>query len=301
MHIVITGGTGLLGRALISLMQPQGHTFTVFTRDPDAQRSAMPAVQLAPWTPTQPNALARHLRGADAVVNLMGENIAAKRWDDARKQALYESRVHGSRALAAAIRLAQPRPGVLLQASAVGYYGDRGDEFLDENTPPGDDFLARLCVDWENSTATVETLGVRRAILRTGVVLSKDGGALPRLLLPIRFGLGGPLGSGKQWMPWIHIADHAAATAFLLMNANASGPFNLTAPEPVTNAEMVHAIARRLRRPAFLRAPEFALRFALGEMSAMLLASQRVLPKRLLAAGYEFQFPTLESALDDLL
>ena len=301
MHIVITGGTGLLGQALIARLVPDGHTFTVFTRTPDDRRGLPPQARLAAWTPTEPNALARYLREADAVVNLMGENIAAKRWSKARKQALHASRVENSRALAAALRLAQPRPKVLLQASAVGYYGHRGDQYIDEHTPPGDDFLAHLAVEWENSTASVEALGVRRVILRTGVVLSTQGGALPRLLLPIRLGVGGPLGSGKQWMPWIHIADHVEAMAFLIRNTKAEGAFNLTAPQPATNAELVRAIARRLHRPAFLPVPAPALRLLLGEMSTVLLASQRALPNRLLQAGYTFRFPTLESALDDLL
>lgn len=301
MHIVITGGTGLLGKALIERLAPEGHTFTVFTRTPDDRRGLPPQAHMAAWTPNKPNALARHLREADAVVNLMGENIAAKRWSKARKQALRASRVENSLTLASALRLAQPRPKVLLQASAVGYYGDRGDEYIAEHTPPGDDFLARLAVEWENSTASVEALGVRRVILRTGVVLSTQGGALPRLLLPIRLGVGGPLGSGRQWMPWIHIADHVEAMIFLIHNTKAEGPFNLTAPQPATNAELVRAIAQRLHRPAFLPVPVPALRLLFGEMSTVLLASQRVLPNRLLQAGYTFRFPTLASALDDLL
>ncbi len=301
MHIVITGGTGLLGKALIERLAPEGHTFTVFTRTPNDRRGLPPQVHMAAWTPNEPNALARHLREADAVVNLMGENIAAKRWTKTRKNALRASRVENSLALASALRLAQPRPKVLLQASAVGYYGDRGDAYIDEHTPPGDDFLARLAVAWENSTASVEALGMRRVILRTGVVLSTQGGALPRLLLPIRLGVGGPLGSGKQWMPWIHVADHVEAMIFLIRNAKAEGPFNLTAPQPATNAELVRAIARRLHRPAFLPMPAAALRLLLGEMSTVLLTSQRALPNHLLQAGYTFRFPTLESALDDLL
>ncbi len=302
MHIVIAGGTGLLGRALIAALRPQGHTFTVLTRRPQARLGGvLEQVQRAAWTPSDPNALARHIRTADAVVNLMGENIAAGRWTSARKRALTTSRVETGRVLAAAIRLAQPRPKVLLQASAVGYYGDRGEALVDENTPAGDDFLARLCVEWEASTASVETMGVRRVVLRTGVVLSPEGGALPRLLLPLRLGVGGPLGSGRQWMPWIHIADHAGAMAFLMMHENAAGVFNLVAPTPVTNADLTRALARRLRRPAFFRVPAFALRLLLGEMSMVLLASQRVLPNRLLDAGYAFRFPLLDVALDDLL
>ncbi len=302
MHIVLTGGTGLIGRALVTHLTAQGHTLTVFTRFPDRQPAGFPPhIPRVAWTPQDPNALARVLRQADAVINLMGENIAAARWTSARKQALYASRVENGRALAAALRLAQPRPKILLQASAVGYYGHRGDALLDETSPPGDDFLARLCVDWEASTSSVEGLGIRRAILRTGVVLSREGGALPKMLRPIRWGVGGPLGSGKQWMPWIHIHDEVAAIAFLLTHEQAQGPFNLTAPQPVTNAELTRALAQRLHRPAFLPIPSWALRLLFGEMSQVLLASQRALPHRLLELGFNFRYPTLQAALDDLL
>ncbi len=302
MHIVVFGGTGLLGRALVEALHPQGHTLTVVTRRPEARLGGvLERVQRVAWMPSDPNALARHVRTADVVVNLMGENIASGRWTPARKRALTASRVETGRVLAAAIRLAQPRPKVLLQASAVGYYGDRGDALLDESAPPGDDFLARLCVAWEASTAAVEGLGVRRVVLRTGVVLSREGGALPRLLLPLRWGVGGPLGDGRQWMPWIHIADHVGAMIFLMTHERAEGVFNLVAPTPVTNAELTRALAQRLHRPAFFRVPAFALRLLFGEMSMVLLASQRVLPNRLLDAGYAFQYPLLDAALDNLL
>ncbi len=302
MHIVLTGGTGLIGRAFIAYLAPQGHTFTVFTRHPEKRPIGLPPdVQRVKWTPQDPNALARVLRQADAVVNLMGENIAAERWNTARKNALYASRVENGRALASALRLAQPRPDVLLQASAVGYYGDRGDDLLDEDAPPGNDFLAQLCVDWEASTSSVESLGMRRVILRTGIVLSREGGALLSMMRPIQWGLGGPLGTGNQWMPWIHIHDQAAAMSFLLIHEEAHGPFNLTAPQPVTNRELTRAIARRLHRPAFLRMGVWALRLAFGEMSQVLLASQRALPQRLLELGFQFHFPTLDAALDNLL
>ena len=301
MHVVIAGGTGLIGRALAAACLARGDTVSVLTRRPDAPvKGALRRAAKVLWTPNDPNALARHLRTADVVVNLIGENLAVGRWTAARKRALYASRVESGRALTAAIRLAQPRPKVLLQASAVGYYGDRGDALVGEDTPPGDDFLARLCVDWEASTAPVEALGVRRVVLRTGVVLTREGGALPRLLLPVRLGVGGPLGSGRQWMPWIHMEDEVGAMLFLMAHDEATGPFNLTAPQPVTNAQLVRALAQRLHRPAFLPVPAFALRLLLGEMSTVLLASQRVLPNRLLSLGYAFRYPTLDAALDAL-
>ncbi len=301
MYVIVMGGTGMLGRALTDALLMQQHTVSIFTREPERRRGLPPTVRLLQWTPQSPGAIAKHLREADVVVNLMGENIAAGRWTPARKRALVASRVETGRVLASAIRLAQPRPKVLLQASAVGYYGDRGDELVGESTPPGDDFLARLCVAWEASTATVEGLGVRRVVLRTGVVLSREGGALPRLLLPLRWGVGGPLGSGRQWVPWIHVADHVGAMIFLMTHERAEGAFNLVAPTPVTNAELTHALAQRLRRPAFFRAPAFALRLLFGEMSTVLLSSQRVLPNRLLDAGYAFRYPLLDAALDNLL
>ncbi len=301
MHIAITGASGLIGRALIGILREEGHTITAFSRKPDIHKAQFPQVRWVRWNPNDTVGMARVLKEADAVVNLMGENIASSRWTEKRKKALYESRVANGKALASALRAAEPRPAVLIQASAVGYYGARGDEPVDENTPPGDDFLARLCVDWEASTALVEELGMRRAIIRTGIVLSTQGGALPRLMLPIKLGVGGPLGNGKQWMPWIHITDEVKAIAFLIANENASGPFNLTAPKPVTNAEFTKTLARKLHRPAFMKVPGAALKILLGEMAEMLLTGQRALPSRLLELGYKFSYPNLEDALDNLL
>ena len=301
MHIAITGASGLIGRALIGLLEKEGHAITAFSRRPEIHKAQFPQARWVLWNPNDTVGMARVLKEADAVVNLMGENIASGRWTKKRKKALYESRVANGKALASALRAAEPRPAVLIQASAVGYYGAHGDEPVDENTPPGNDFLARLCVDWEASTALVEKLGTRRAIIRTGIVLSTQGGALPRLMLPIKLGVGGPLGSGKQWMPWIHIADEVKAIAFLIANENASGPFNLTAPQPVTNAEFTKTLARKLHRPAFMKVPGAALKMLLGEMAEMLLTGQRALPSRLLELGYKFSYPTLETALDDLL
>jgi uncharacterized protein (TIGR01777 family) len=236
-----------------------------------------------------------------AVVHLAGENIAAGRWTDARKRRIRESRVKSSRAVAEAIEEAADKPRVLLQGSAVGYYGPRGDEVVSEEEPPGEDFLARVCVEWEASTAGVESLGVRRAVLRTGVVLSTEGGALPKMLLPFRLFAGGPVGSGRQCFPWIHIADEVGAIRFLLENDRASGPFNLTAPEPITNRQFSRVLGEVLHRPSLLPAPAFALRLALGEMADMLLNGQRAVPSQLQELGYTFRFPEAEAALRDLL
>lgn len=304
MKIAITGGTGLIGRALAESLLPEGHTVVIFTRRPDLPDRLPPGAQPALWGPTDPDRLAEALRGADAVVNLVGESLAAGRWTPQRKERILRSRVEAGEALSRAIATLPEgeRPRVLLQASAVGYYGPREDDApVDETAPPGNDFLAQVCQEWEASSAPVEGLGVRRVALRTGVVLSPRSGALPLMALPVRLFVGGPLGSGRQWIPWIHLADEVGAIRFLMEREDAHGPFNLCAPEPVTNAEMMRALGRVLRRPVWLPVPAFALRLALGEMSATVLTGQRVVPQRLLELGYTFRFPSLLPALEDLL
>ncbi len=199
------------------------------------------------------------------------------------------------------MRDAARKPAVVVQSSAIGYYGPHADEPLTEDAPPGDDFLARLCVAWEAAAAPLDELGVRRVTLRTGVVLSTAGGAFPRLLLPFRLFAGGPMGNGRQWMSWIHLADEVAAIRFLLAREDAAGPFNLTAPEPLTNAQFSRLLGRIMRRPAFLPVPAFAMRLALGEAATIVLDGQRVLPRRLQELGFAFRFPTAEAALRDLL
>lgn len=302
MRVIITGGTGLIGRALTADLLKDGHEVIVLSRRPDAYRDRMPAgVRLERWDGHTPQGWEHLVEGTDAIVNLAGENIAAGRWTAARKRRIRESRVHAGEAVTAAVLAAREKPRVLVQASAVGYYGPRGDEEVDEDTPPGDDFLARVGVEWEASTAPVEEQGVRRVIIRTGIVLTPEGGALARMLLPFRLGLGGPFGSGRQWFPWIHIADEVAAIRFLMENEGTRGPYNLTAPNPVRQREFARALGRVMRRPAFLPVPAPALRLLFGEMADALLTGQRAVPRRLSAAGYVFQFPELEPALRDLL
>ena len=241
------------------------------------------------------------LDGAGAVVNLAGENLSSGAWTGERKRRIVRSRVDAGRAVVEAVKQAENRPRVLIQSSAVGYDGPRGDELITEETSSGKDFLASVCVDWEDSTKPVEDLGIRRALIRTGVVLSTEGGALPKLLLPARLFVGGPLGSGRQWFPWIHIADEVAAIRFLISNDNAHGAFNLTAPNPVTNAKFSLALGRVLGRPALFRTPAFALRVLFGEMATVVLDGQRALPRRLLELGFQFRFPEVRPALHDLL
>jgi uncharacterized protein (TIGR01777 family) len=301
MRIVITGGTGLIGSALAGDLGGAGHEVVVLTRDPDKAPPLGPNARAAQWDGGTPAGWASLLDGDTAIVHLAGESIAAGRWSEARKRRIRESRIESGKAVIAAIRQAAEKPRVLLQGSAVGYYGPCGDEVVTESHPAGDDFLARVCVEWEGSTAEAETLGVRRAVLRTGVVLSAAGGALPRMALPFRLMAGGPLGGGRQWFPWIHVADEVGAIRFLLERQDARGPFNLTAPRPLTNRDFSRALGRALKRPSFAPAPAFALRLLLGEMAEALLTGQRAVPHRLLELGYEFRYPEAPGALHDLL
>ncbi len=301
MKVIVSGGSGLIGRALVAGLAADGHQATVLSRNPDRLRDLPAGVTAAGWDARSAEALTPLVAGADAVVHLAGEGIADGRWSDERKRRIRDSRVDSSAAVAAAIAAAEPRPAALLQASAVGYYGARGDEELTEESSSGGDFLAEICREWEAASAAVEEHGVRRAVLRTGVVLSREGGALPKMLLPFRLFAGGPAGSGRQYMPWIHLADEVGAIRFLLETPEAAGPFNLTAPAPVTNRQFSTVLGRVLGRPSFMPAPAFALKLALGEMSKIVLEGQRALPRRLEEAGFPFRFPDLETALRDLL
>lgn len=301
MRIVITGGSGLIGRGVAREMAGAGHEVVVLSRHP-AKVTGLPAgARAAAWDGVSGAGWSGLLSAETAVVHLAGESIAQGRWTEERKRRIRESRVRSGEAVMAAIGEAREKPRALLQGSAVGYYGPCGDEVVAEDHPPGNDFLASVCKDWEASTAGAEALGVRRAVLRTGVVLAARGGALPKMTLPIKMMVGGPLGSGRQWLPWIHLADEAGAIRFLAENEAARGPFNLAAPNPATNRGFTQAAARVLRRPAFLPAPGFALHLALGEMADMILEGQRAVPRRLQELGYAFRFPELEPALRDLL
>lgn len=301
MRILITGGSGLIGRALCQALIAEDHQVIVLSRQPGRVSHMPQGVQVVQWDAQSGAGWSSFLEGADAVINLAGESIAAGRWTAERKARIRRSRIQAGQAVVDALRQVQKRPQVLLQASAVGYYGPRGDEIVTEDTPPGRDFLAQVCVDWEQSTAPAEELGVRRVILRTGIVLSNDGGAFPRIVLPFRFFAGGPLGSGRQWWPWIHMDDQVGAIRFLLTHPDARGPFNLSAPEPVTNREFARQLGQVMGRPALLPTPAFALKLALGEMSTILLDGQRAVPHRLQEAGYQFRFPTLQPALAQLV
>ncbi len=299
-RILIAGGTGFLGRPLAATLARNGYEVVVLTRDP-ATAKPIAGGRLAAWDGSTAEGWGALADGAYAIVNLAGDNIGEGRWTQAKKQRVIASRLHAGAAIVAAVSAARRKPAVLLQASAVGYYGDRADEELADDAPAGSGFLAETCVAWEASTAAVEAQGVRRAVARTGVVLDMAGGALPKIALPYRLGAGGPMGTGRQWMPWIHLHDEIAALAFLLETATARGAFNVCAPHPLRNAELGQEIGRVLHRPSLLPAPTFALRLALGEMSALVLQSQRCIPAKLLALGFTFRFPEAAAALRDAL
>lgn len=299
MKIVLAGATGFLGRPLARALAADGHELVGLTRRPRANADVrevawQPDGTAGPW--------ATEIDGADVVVNLAGESIAGGRWTAARKQALRDSRLRSAGSLVAAIASATRAPSLLLSSSAVGYYGPHGDELVDETTPPGDDFLARLSVEWEHAAQAAAAHGTRVVLLRTGLVLEKDGGALAAMLTPFRLGVGGPLGTGHQYWPWIHRHDWIDLVRFLIVRPDAEGAINATAPEPVTNEVFSKTLARVLGRPCLFRAPGFALRLAMGEMAdALLLEGQRVMPRRALELGYRFQYTQLEPSLAAIL
>ena len=297
MRILITGGTGLIGRHLCKDLLAEGHQLTVLSRHPETVAvkcgaTVQAMASLSEWLPD---------RTFDAVINLAGEPIVDVYWSERRKQLLRDSRIALTRKLVQCVAASKLKPAVLLSGSAVGYYGDSGDTELHETASAGNDFAAQLCVDWEAEALLAENHGVRVCLLRTGLVLSKNGGLLERMLLPFKLGLGARLGSGRQWMSWIHIADYVASVLRLLNDGQARGPFNMTAPQPVTNAEFTRALAESLHRRAFLFAPEPALRLVMGERAALLVEGQRVFPAKLVAGGGVFKYPDLAGALDDLL
>lgn len=301
MRTIITGGTGLIGRALAANLIADGHEVIVLSRNPSGATGLPKGVRVEGWDALTAEGWGRLADGADAIVNLAGAGLADSRWTTERKRVIRDSRVNAGRAVVQAVEAAEKKPGVVVQSSGIGYYGPRGDEKITEADTVGDDFLSRVCIDWEGSTAPLDNLGVRRPVIRTGPVLSTDGGSLPRMLLPFKLFVGGPIGGGRQWFSWIHIADEVRAVRFLMEHPEATGPFNLNAPTPVTNAEFGKTIGKVMNRPAILPTPSFALRLLFGEMSSVLLDGQRALPQRLLDLGFTFRFSEAEAALRDLL
>jgi uncharacterized protein (TIGR01777 family) len=299
MKIVITGATGFIGRLLTDRLWNQFHSLVLLSRRPPAEVGVTKKEWFA-WTPGAGGEWEEAVDGADGIINLAGEPIAAKRWSDAQKEKLLSSRIDSTRALVQAIAKAKVKPKFLLSASAVGYYGPHGDEAVTEQTAPGADFLSRLCVDWEAEALKAEAHGVRVAVVRTGIVLDRGKGALKKMVPPFKMFLGGPLGSGNQWMPWIHIEDEIGLLLFLMESENARGAFNATAPHPVTMDEFAKSLGDALNRPSWVSVPPSALALMLGEMADVLVTGQRALPEAALKLGYDFKYPTIGEALKSL-
>ena len=296
MRVFVTGATGLIGRALCQDLIGAGHVVVALSRG--AAGGLPAAAERVRGDPAVPGPWQEALAGCDACVHLAGEPVAGGRWTAARKEAIRQSRVRGTGAVAAVI--ARGGPAVLVSGSAVGYYGPRGDEVLDESAAPGSDFLAGVVRDWEAAAAAARKRA-RVVLLRTGLVLAAEGGALPRMALPFRLLAGGPIGAGAFWHSWIHLADEVGLIRFALENPAVEGPLDATAPEPARNRDFARALGRALHRPSLLPTPPLALQLALGEMAGIVVTGQRVVPARALALGYRFRFPSLDAALADLL
>jgi len=307
MRVIITGGTGLIGTALSADLAADGHEVIVLSRTPERSPGLPAGVRAERWDGQTGDGWAALADGADAIVNLAGANISGEglfpsRWTAERKRLIRDSRLNAGRAVVDAVRQASRKPRVIIQASGIGVYGARGDDPIAEDGPFGQDFLASFAAhEWEPSTASVEAMGVRRVVIRNSVVLSKTQGALRPMLLQFRLFAGGPIGSGKQWLSWIHLKVEAKAIRFLIENQSASGPFNLVAPQAVTNAEFARTLGRVMGRPSWLPIPGVVMKAAFGEVADLLLTGQRGVPQRLTGLGFQFRFPELEGALRDAL
>ncbi len=304
MRVLITGATGFVGKSLARRLKEEGHHLMIASRDPNSARSRLPQGDcFFGWNPEIELPPQEAIAKAEAIINLAGEPIAAKRWSPEQRRRIYDSRVLGTRNLLRGI-LTLPghsSPQVLISASAVGYYGDRGDEVLTEGSSPGSGFLSRVCRDWENEAAGEAILGMRVLLPRIGMVLGREGGALQKLLPLFRWGLGGPIGNGRQWVSWIHIDDLVSLLVSGLARKEMQGPMNAVAPEPVTNEKFSQELGRALHRPAFLRAPRVAMQLMLGEMSDVVLSSQRAVPEKAREWKFEFGYPTVDRALGHLV
>jgi uncharacterized protein (TIGR01777 family) len=300
MRVTVTGATGRVGGALVSALRGRGDEVTLLSRSPGRARQALPGVDAVAWDPAAGPAPGEALAGRDAVVHLAGEDVA-QRWTEDAKRRILTSRETGTRNLVAGLRAIEPRPRVLVSASAVGWYGPRGDEELDEQVPAGDDFLARVVIAWEREAARAAALGMRVVQVRTGVVLDKDGGALSKMLPFFKLGVGGPVAGGRQFLSWIHLDDIVGIYLAALDGDDWSGPVNGTAPDPVTNRDFSHALGRAIHRPAFAPVPAFAVRALYGDMAEIVTQGQRAIPRRPLDLGYRFRHPDLDDALRSAL
>jgi uncharacterized protein len=302
MRVVIAGGSGLIGGRLIDALLQAHHEVILLSRDPERTREKFTSVRVEHGDLKAGGALVKVIDGSDAVINLSGESIASHRWTPDQKQRILSSRIDSTRTIVAAIAQATRKPAVLLNASASGYYGNVQGGEVNETNPKGEGFLADVCGEWEMEALQARASGVRVVLLRSGVVLEKYGSALQKFLLPFRFFAGGPLGSGEQWFPWIHIQDEVNAILYSAGNEQILGPINLAAPDPVRMEDFCRVLGKVLNRPAWLSVPGFVLKLALGEMAEpLLLQGQKMIPQKLIGAGFKFQFSKLEDALRDLL
>ena len=302
MNIIVAGGTGFIGRALVRRLAEEGHAVSVLTRNPSAAGSVLPeGARALQWDGKTAGPWVSEVERADAILNFAGEPIADRLWTGARKERLWRSRTEATAALVDAIDRSSRRPRVLVNASGVDYYGDVPEGDVTETDGPSSMFLGRLCNEWETVAGQAGQYGVRVARIRIGLVLGDNGGVLARMVLPFRFFVGGPLGSGRQWVSWIHREDLIGAVLHILGRPDLSGPFNLTTPNPVTMDEFSAGLGDSLRRPSWVRIPPFMLRGLLGELSTVVLSGRRAIPVRLMASGYTFRFPVLRPALEDIV
>ena len=306
MNILISGGSGLIGKALTTELLKKGHQVNILTRYPQKAKNLPEKARLVQWDAQSIENWAETIEETDVVINLAGENLAGegffpKRWTPDRKEMILQSRLKAGKALTEAIHQAENKPAVFIQSSGIGIYGTSESKTFSENSPVGENFMAQMAVKWEDSTREVENFGVRRVIIRSGVVLSRQGGAFTRFLLPYRLFAGGTFGSGRQILSWIHIQDEIDAIIFLLENENLQGIFNLTAPEPHSYKVFGKTLGQVLKRPSWLPVPGFALRWMFGEVASVILEGQRVIPSKLIDSGFQFSYPKLRPALEDLL
>jgi len=300
MRILISGGTGLIGKALVKSLTRAGDTVIILTRDKSGKIDST-SIQYIEWDTKSREGLISIIENVDAVINLAGESIGSGFWTRSKKERIIGSRILAGSSLTEAILKASKKPGIFIQASGVGFYGTSLDQTFIEESPNGNDYLSEVARKWEDSSHALDSIGVRRVIIRTGVVLDAGSGALPLMVLPFRFFVGGPLGSGRQFISWIHLEDEIRAIEFALRNPNIIGALNLTSPEPVTNSEFGHVIGRVLHKPFWFPTPAFGLKLILGEKSTLVLDGQRVIPKKLTEFGFKFKFSDLESAIKDIL